>query len=61
MKEKNAPKSRKAARSAATIVRFRSAANGTRGWRDRDSTRTNVASSAAAPANTASVVADAHP
>src|SRR2546422_992568 len=43
MNEKNAPNSRNAERSAATIVRFRSAANGTSGDLDRASTRTNAA------------------
>jgi hypothetical protein len=61
MNEKKEPKSRNAARSEANMGRFRSMAAGTRGDLDRDSTRTNVAVSRSAPANSASVLADVQP
>ena len=61
MKEKNEPNSRNAAMSAATMVLFRSMAPGSRGALDRDSTRTNVASSRSAAANSPSVLADVQP
>ena len=61
MKEKNEPNSRNAAMSAAIMVLFRSMAPGSRGALDRDSTRTNVASSRIAAANSPSVLADVQP
>jgi hypothetical protein len=61
MKENKAPKRRNAARSAATIVRLRRAANGTRGEAARDSTQTKAARRMAEAAKRASVDADPQP
>ena len=61
MKEKKALKVKNAERLAATSVRFRSAAAGTSGWRERASIRTKAASSSAAAPKSTRVEAEVQP